>query len=389
MPIPELTQTVVIDGKDVPWLREVESRGRTSHVHWDGCEVQRQLYCNHYWTAPHVCAALLGFVLRGVDGTGGAIFTRYLPAFDPIYDQILYCNEARWDHVDGDKKSISNASPIGGAAGNVTKVQAYSHFMFEINRVGENKVVVDNDGSITEGVPGGAFITASYRPLISAYRGPYGVLDEVGRHRQFDFMDPVLTPGVQTIPWPDGLQLVKRGKTFGNTNPDNISGELADPITIPLIEFTIRRMFLGKVPHQRFSELQNTVNEDAWPSGQANSDQWPYTLPQFPAHTLRFDGYTETRHWSQSSNLNQWHEVEFHFSWRNYRDFPIMDLNGDSTGRTWVTWNHALANPFDADLAWYRVRRNSGLLFDGVGGEDLYTSSDFDTLFATISPASL
>lgn len=368
MPIPELRPTVVIDNVDVPHLREMESRGRTSHVHWDGCEVQRQFYVKHFRAAPHVCEALLGFVLRV-----GSTYVRYLPAVDPYYDQILYCNEARWDHIDGDKKSISNSPPIGGAAGEVPALDAYNHFMGQVN-------------SVPERAEGGAFITASYRPLISGYHPIRynNILTAADRDRQFDFMDPVLMPGTQTIPWPDGLVLIKRGKIGDLLNEDNVSGELADPITIPLIQFSVRRMFLGKIPYRALDQLLNHLNTSAWPSGTVAGLAWPWTFPQFPAETLRFDSYEETRHWSQSSDLNKWHEVKLNFSWRNHYDHAVRDADGEHLVGTFpVTWNHILANPTNEDLGWYRVfRKTDDFRFP------LYTLGNFDDLFGTVTPQS-
>ena len=378
MPIPELRSTLRerdADGliQDVPHLRELESRGRTSHVHWDGCEVQRAFYVNHFRAAPDVCAALLGFVLRGVSGAGGSIYVRYLPAFDPYYNQILYCNEARWDHVDGDKKSISNSPPIGGAAGDVPALNAYLHFKEQVNTVRERG-------------EGGAFITASYRPLISGYHPQRynNILTAADRDRQFDFIDPILTSGTQTIPWPDGFQIVKVGKIGGIGNWDNVSAEVVDPVAIPLIEFSIRRMFLGKVPYRALDALLRYVNAEAWPAGTPGDLVWPWTFPQFPAHTLRFDSYEETRHWSQSSDLNKWHELKLNFSWRNHYDTEVRDSNGRLLeGSHPVTWNHILINPFNADLGWYPVYRN----WD-THRSRLYLLGDFDALFAAVTPQS-
>ena len=365
MPIPELRNMVVVDGENVPHLETMESRGRTNHVHWDGCEVQRQFYINHYRAAPDVCAALLGFVLRETTQAGGLVYRRYLPAFDPYYNQILFCNEARWDHVD--QKAISNSTPLAATAEGLEQTAAYHRFMAGASVVPER-------------AEGGAFITASYRPLISAYTVS-------NRDRQFDYMDPILTPGVSTIPWPDGLQIVKDGRILG-INADTLSQEAADPIAIPLIEFTVRRMFLGKIPYVTWNIHLNKVNYLPWPSVPAG-EGWPWTIPQFPAETLRFDSYKVTSHWSQSSTLNLWYEVEFHFSWRSYVDYPVFGLNGENLGRQWVTWNHVFINPLDADLGWYRViRKDERAPIHEVHGENLYGRSDFDLLFRPVTPAS-
>jgi len=371
MPIPELRMSFPIGKVETPHLAEIECRGRTSHVHWDGAEVQRLFYVNHYKAAPEVCEGLLGFVLRD-----GNKYRRFLPASDPYYDQILYCNEARWDHVDGDKKSISN-SPAIGTPGRVPTLAAYHYYL-------GRDTVKGKLNTVAELAEGGAFITATYRPMISGYTGLYGVLDAAGRDRQFDFMSPTLTSGTQTVPWPDGFEILKRFNIGGLANADEVSADVVDPYTIPLIEFSIRRMFLGKVPYRTFDRMLNRVNHEAWPPGQPNADQWPYSIPQFPAETLRFDSYEETRHWSQSSEKNKWHEVKLNFSWRNHYSLDVHHLDTALLleGEQPVTWNHIFINPFGADLGWYPIFRNRN-----THTTKLYFLGNFDTLFGTVTPS--
>ncbi len=381
MPIPELRPTLVIDNRDVPHLLHMESRGRTSHVHWDGCEVQRQFYVNHYWAAPHVCAALLGFVLQE-----GAVYKRYLPANDPIYNQILYCNEARWEHVD--KQSISAAAPINAVSGNVSVEQAYSHFMFEVNRIGENKVTVDNGGLITEGVPGGAFITASYRPLISAYygddysSGPGGPIPR--RERQFDFLDPQIVPSTRSVPWPMGLAVKPGGDVL---NALDVPDAHMEPLIVPTLEFTVRRMFLGRVPYEILNPALGTVNNADWPAGNYRAPNWPWTIPQFPAETLRFDSYQVIPHWSQSSTFNTWYEVKLHFLARAFRGSPFYDQNGVRSALGDVTWNHAFfaAVGERGGVAWWYVSKRMTVI-PVFTYAPVYTPISFHTLFAPVNP---
>jgi hypothetical protein len=371
VPIPELRPTLVANDVDIAHLREFEARGRTSHVHWDGCEVQRRFYVNNYRAAPHVCEALLGFVLRS-----GSVYQRYLPAVDPYYNQILYCNEARWDHVDGDAKSMSNSPPVGGASVVDLPIdEAYANFMGKVNTVAEE-------------AEGGAFVTASYRPMISGYHPIRydNILTPADRDRQFDFMQPTLTPGTQTIPWPDGFEILKRYILTNLPNTDTVSAEVADPYTIPLIQFSVRRMFLGKVPYRALDQLLNHVNHEAWPPGDPSGIGWNYTFPQFPAETLRFDDYKETRHWSQSSDLNKWHEVQLNFSWRNHYDSQVHHLDTAELlgGQNPVTWNHIFINPFGALLGWWPIFRNR----DTIHSSKLYLVGNFANLFAPVTPAS-
>jgi hypothetical protein len=366
MAIPILTRSLGVDaaGDPIPHLREFESRGRTSHIHWDGCEVQRQFYVDDYRAAPEVCGALLGFVLWTGNG-----YQRYLPAFDPYYNQILYCNEARWDHVDGDKKSISNSPAIAGAPAEVPAEEAYLHFRDKVNTVREE-------------AEGGAFITASYRPLISAYHGDrYGIFSESNpdRDRQFDFMDPQITAGSKTIPWPDGMVVRTDADILKWTA---VSEEVADPVTIPTKDMTIRRMFLGEVPYAGYDAALGKVNNAAWPVGNPGTIQWPWTIPQFPAHTLRFDSYNVIRHWSQHSRANIWYEVELNFSAISLVEDGVHNSEGTYIGVAPVTWQHVFLDPgIRFRLGWFWCYRGGDF---GVRPPTFrFHTYNFDNLFGT------
>lgn len=321
MPLPHLLQTINIPGEPepLPHLVHFESRGRTSHVHWDGCEVQRQFYIDRFKAAPHACAALLGFVLQE-----GTRFVRYLPAVDTYYDEILYCNEAKWDHVE--KKAISNSTAIDPVARNLDQAQAYVNFMERVNRIAERP-------------EGGAFINASYRPLISAYHGDaYGHrADPPNRFRQFDFMDPVIVPGNKTYPWPLGL-VVKPSQPF--TREIDVPPEVADPLMLPTKQLSMRRMFLGRVPYEILDAALGAVNNAPWPAGNPREIDWAWTIPQFPKETLRFESYEVTPHWSQLSVRNVWFEVKLNFTAIAFRGSPVYDSDEVKSDIGDVTWNH-------------------------------------------------
>lgn len=375
---------------DLQLIVEFESRGRRSHIHWDGAEVQREFYCRPFRAAPQACAALVGYVERT-----GQSYTRRLPAIDPYYNQICYCNEARWEHVDGGKGSIAYSQGVAAQTPDFDPIPAdtYNHFMAQVNTVPELSAILPANPTeadvqrVQDELAHGAFITASYRPLISAYTGLYGVPD---RDRQFDWMNPLIVPGLRTIPWPDGL-FIKQHPTGNRPVPTEVS----EPIPIPIKELTIRRLLLGKVPYTYFDLFLGKVNFAAWPTGDYGEESWAYTIPQFPAETVKFESYEVIPHWSQLSERNLWYEVVFHFSIISLHDVRVNDADGQQqSGRKPVTWNHALFRPAilrviptAAKVEWWYVHRNDGITINiGEEGGPLYGKIPFDGLFTPVTP---
>jgi hypothetical protein len=201
------------------------------------------------------------------------------------------------------------------------------------------------------------------------------------RLRQFDWMDPLVTPGVSTVAWPDGLSLV--GRTLGFTNLDTISPE-REPIMVPILELTVRRLFLGRVPNEILDPLLGKVNDRPWPGREKLA--YPYTFPQSPPETLRFDSYEIIPHWSQSSYRNQWFEVKLYFTGRRLFAQHLHNLSGGYIGAGWVTWNHTLANPslVENRPGWYRVIRTDDINL--ATRNSLYQEVDFDLLFDEVKP---
>lgn len=369
-------------GPDLRPLTHCESRGRTSHVHWDGAEVQREFYVTPFAQAPHVCAALLGFVLK----VGSQEFKRYLPAFDPYYDQILYCNEAKWDSRD--KKEISASQAVRGEILNLSQESSYWMLMNRLNAIAEMHYVQKGPKDAFELGAGGAFVNASYRPMISGYHPTLSndaTPDAIykARARQFDFMEPLTTPGSETIPWPLGIMYrwSYPGGFLTEKPYQPVPAESAKPITVSVNEFTMRRMFLGNVPTARFADIMGTINHAAWPAGDQTAPDWQWTFAQFPPETLRLEGYEVITHWSPLSHNNQWFEVVFHFLHRNKYD-TVYDKDAKRLDKGAVTWNHTFIRPSNAHAAWYRMFRNEpGGLY-----EPLYNTSQFDRLFAPVFP---
>lgn len=382
-------------------VTEWESRGRTAHSHWDGVEVQRIFHMRPYSQAHQVAAALEGSVYYEADG-GGSRWVRALPARDP-YCPECYCNEVRIDHVDPQKDSISFSPSIRWSRFIVKKSPEaqVAHFLERTRLVGEEPA-------------GGAFLTASYRPLVSAYRpfvspgdeeeGP----SEYELAKQFDWIEPRFMPGNLTVPWPEGLNC-NSSRTIQQPFIAQVPPETAKPIHLPVHEFTIRRLLVGSIPWQTINWLTNTVNAGVktYESvGEALSGWgWPYRedqnrtdLPRFLPGTLRFDKCEVVDHYSRTAANNKWFELIYHFSWLCFQDHNVYDRNGyllNGGNLTDVTWNHVLMSPSHflkhSPFGWYFVFKSkvvnwrvawSPFVTKIIRGQGpLYAPGDFDALF--------
>ena len=385
----------------VPDLSKVtkwESRSRTVHSHWDGLEVQRVFRMRPFSEAYQVQAALEGSVYRE---TTTSDWTRRLPARDAYYPDC-YCNETRIDHVDPQKDSISFSPSI-----------RWSRFLATKDAETQLLDFLERTRLVGEQPAGGAFLTASYRPLVSAYipqvspGDPDSQPSDLERSKMFDWIGPTFTPGAKSIPWPLGLGVQVAGfQPFSAHVPP----DAANPVHVPTHGFTIRRLLVGKIPWKTINALTNTVNSGLLPSegmtaaNMLEGPGWPYrenrattTLPLFPPGTLRFDKCEVKNHYSPIAAHQHWHELTYHFSWlclssKNVHDAAGLDLTALG-GLAPVTWNHVLMRPTKltdkAPVGWYFVQKYSPWTIVRlpfirnvtVADGPIYGPSDFDTLF--------
>lgn len=373
---------------DLTGIEKFETRGKTVHSHYDGREIQRTFHLlgdvipgrtppARYQKAPDVVEAMLGSVTREVEGDK---WTRHFPAQDPEYPQC-YCNEVKVRQIHPDAISKSPTLGLGNLAAETTPEARYAKFMQQVNGVQDNPA-------------GGCFLTASYRPLMSAYRpSPSDPHESDGRI--FDWIDPHFTPGVRTGPWPDGLQIATRTKAVSVWTP-SVPDEVAQPVNIPITEFTIKRLLVGEVPYTLLDRLLNSVNDRSWPVP-ANQ----YTIPLFPKGTLRFDNYKVANHYSPASGGGLWYELVYHFSWMNLLDSPVFGEEGqllDKGGYANVTWNHVLVRPAVPltggivlkDLGWYFIMKIRYPDWQEAVGKGtvgpLFSFADLDPLFMLNPP---
>ncbi len=369
-------------------LKVLQSRGREVHTAWSGMEVHRTFYFEPYEAFEEVTLILQGRTEAGADPT----WTRFLPAKDP-YFPTLFCNEIRVSLTD--PRLALSTSPdleVGNAADGNPIVTIL------------DKLETHHE-SPGEGYAGG-FITAIYRPLITARIT--GLEAE-----KFDWMDAKFNPVFKQIPWPTGLKTfvaldslsaeARAALAAGAVGliggaallvvlaqggvDATIPPELADTITVPIFEFTIRRLLVHTPPFDAI----------AWCAGKLNSVDAPFpgtTLPDFAADTLRFDGAEiEGR---LDALGNQWFEIIYHFSWLNMLSHDVFGLDGLPIDRAPVTWNHVFMRPSFlgislSEIGWWPVVRNTDLRIFDVGipnllngpatGGALYNTANFLDLF--------
>lgn len=392
-------------GKPLSGIETFESRGSTVHTHYDGREIQRIFYLKPASMAPAVIAAMQGSVVSG-QGIDGATVHRLFPARDPYYDEC-YCSEVKMTYVD--PRAIAESDSL----------KLNHPVLFTPDPEFRHRIFMQKLNDIKDTPAGGCFLTASYRPLITGWKPGQSLEGEFESaiDQRFDWVNPHFTPTVRTVPWPDGFRIAT-GATVGGLTAGwtaTVPDEVAEPVNIPVIEFTVKRLFVAKPEFGLLNALMNTVNKEAWPNAQgaaASMGTYKNSIPQFPPGTLRFDSYEIIEHASPVPAGPVWYELVYHFSWLSLVDKPVFnnlgDLSGDN-GLAVVTWNHVLMRPLTPitgqpirglPLGWYYVMKTQQpdwlvdhlltitigapllMLFDirlTVG--PLYSFADFDPLF--------
>ena len=293
---------------------KLEQIGRTEHTSGSGIEIVRTFYCEPYESFRWVQQQLQGSVTKD-----GGEWKRTAPAKDP-YTSTCYCTETLVDFADPDAMASA--------------------------KIGDNKLDVAE--TLQTGVAG-AVIRATYRPLITAWESdePDNPDDD-----RWDWIDPIITPGVRQLPWPDGLFAAVDEVVFDDDNV-MIPTEAATPVGLPVHNFSIRRLLVGEMPWKEIANASQAVNIVTFPGGV--SDKAKPNLPEFQPFTLRFDG-AEMQNMMDADG-NRWHELKYNFSWINFYTDRLFDINGkQKTGP--VTWNHVFFNPginAGGKIGWYEV----------------------------------
>ncbi len=342
-------------------MTEIASTGRVHRSSSSGMTTQRKFDVDPFKDWLEVAHAAQG----SVTGSPGN-WTRTLPAKDP-YVETNYCNEVRVDLEHPDL--LCSSDKLGPDGGTIKE-------RLELT-----------PESPTEGAAG-AKLTATYRPLITS--NP----DAESPHHPFDWMNATFNPGFVQVPWPEGLFAAVKidpGAFLGGAGAAGVIDflaavalpkDLALPISVPVIDFSIRRILVGEPPWETINALAGKVNAGAFPRP-AND------LPTFPAQTLLFDDVDVINRLDAKGN--RWYELVYNFRWIKLYDEFVVDKDGNGKP-DWVTWNHALMRPWwlgAKRLGWYSVHRRENLSdvpfkvnIIQLSGGPLYTlGDDFMPLF--------
>ncbi len=325
----------------------IQQLDRTVHTTSSGIEITRLFYVKPYAFHTLVMQRLQGSVQDG---------QRLAPLRDP-YIRNCYCNECVTTFAD--PRVNAGADSLDEDGGDV----------------GEQLEVLKEPLPNTAG----AFVTAHYRPLITAFPtdDPNGT--------QWDWIDPIVQPGIRQIRWPLGLYISIDSPFFGAGSPDAVPDDSGDPLTIVIHDVSIRRILVDQVDWDGIAAAAGTVNRRPFPSGLPNNK----VLPIFRPGTLKYMGSDVVNMLDASGN--RWYEVTHRFKWITHWSRITMDALGQAKDN-WITWNHILMRPRTAQLGWYPVwqaqDQNSILVaLQGVAdgfaarGGPLHNEADFMELF--------
>ncbi len=326
---------------------------RVVHTTSTGIDITRDFYVEPYSAHQEVIFRLQGSVV------GGA---RRRPARDP-YIRNCFCNETLTRYAD--PRVNASAEELSKDAGRGTMEQ------------------LEAREEPAEGLAG-VVIRAHYRPLLTAWtsKKPADPDDEA-----WDWIDPIVTPGVRMLPWTGGLYIQTQAGTR------SVPPETANPISIPVDDITIRRLFLSEVPWNAIDALKGAVNNSHFPpANHAAVGGFPNCQPR----TLKFEG-AEKRNMLDTAG-NRWYELTLRFKHLGHASGVVYNTGGHEANNAAVTWNHVFTSPtalkiIKGKTGWYEVWRGLELNLGFAGlvnfqvfgvalaGGNLYNEGDFLELF--------
>ena len=353
-----------------------------------GGSIVRTLYCEPYTAYPTVETALKGTLLQG-----DPVWTRVRPHNDPIKSRY-YCMDCksvpfRPETVTGMAPSNFDPTADDGDAthnGQLTECQRalnnkddfnYSNFVdFGANPpIAPAAIATGGTTWANNDVPPGrcgAFITATYRPLIFQP----GIVDGYGSGGftqgtsidAFDYVDPVWTP--ETVATQTGRSLFLRGGSALNNVPfavktDENFGGLSDTFSKPetIWHLTFRRLMVPFLPKIAFGLLQEKVNAVAVTIGNLT----------FPIGTLCFEMATNNLRLGPDGTI--WYEITLNFKVRLLWDNYYKADGSFSWDKGWIDWNHQFGIPSVRLTGWqwgsagyYPVVWNSSVAQGFYGG---------------------
>ncbi len=343
---------------------KLEQLNRTEHTSTSGIEITRTFYCEPYESFRFVQQQLQGTVT--VDKDDAEKWVRTSPMRDS-YTVNAYCTETLVNFAD--EEAMASAPGLSDEARDTIIKQ-----------------LQDAKEKLQGGVAG-AIIKATYRPLITAWESSN---PEDPEDNRWDWIDPIIQPGVRQLPWPEGLFAAVDEIIFDDGNV-SVPDSVATPIGLPVHQFSIRRLLVGEVPWDAIEQAAQSVNITTFPGGK--SEKAKPNLPTFEPFTLRFDG-AEVQNMMDVDG-KRWYELKYNFSWISFNSDRLFDRSGKQKQGP-VTWNHVYFNPganAGGIIGWYEVfqgtQHNTFLMRQlarflpglQLTGGRLYNATDFNDLF--------
>lgn len=351
-------------------IRCIENVGRIEHFDQEGGgSIQRVIYVEPYTAHPTVCTALKGTVMKDGDGPD---YKRVPPHQDPIYDRY-YCDDVKVvpmspESISGMKTSGFNpAANDGDAAHNGQLTAARTALdniddfdgtnMFDPGLDPNLEIAQIQTGGVAPTSGGepkgrcGAYITATYRPLIFA-PGISGAGS--APYPEFDYIDPVMRPITKMTQMGRDLQFI--APVFGMPAL-SYAGGVTDTASIPevLWELTCRRIMVPFVPDHTFSTLSNRINFDVFKFGNRN----------LPIGCVRMEAPDIIMKMAPDGAV--YYDIAMKFTirllWEEYFRVvsdPAPPTNGNPTGFNtgYVSWNHQLGIPTLTGIAkWFGIQQ--------------------------------
>ena len=187
------------------------------------------------------------------------------------------------------------------------------------------------------------------------------------------------------LPWPGGMHAAVDAVV---AKTRDVPKEAAQPIAVPVSDFSVKRILVGEPPWIEVRSLANAINDEVWPEeGTPPAIGLQMT---FPKGTLKFVDMDIKN--MLTAGGKRWYEITLNFKWLHFVSARIHDDGGKLIPAGHVTWNHMLMRPSGFPVGWYTVflsgtRQELGMNIDflrpgmAIKEGKLHHTTNFDNLF--------
>lgn len=375
------------------YVQRIQQVGRNEHIDENGHGYfERTFYVEPYTSHPWVMTALKG-TISPPQGGGNQNWTRILPHSDPIYldaagNPLWFCTDAKC--IPMNPKSITGCKSTGFEASNDLPTQATNitnalnnvdDFDFAsipdvmtVNETLNGEVDYNNNQPFTSKGNAGAYITATYSPLLLVPGLDSSIL---GTPAVFDYTNPVITPLTVSTQLGRSLGLLAPKIKWNpvawalpqvwDDNPTDLFGGLSDSASVQEVVWEIRitRRLVPFLPQNALGALANKLNHAKFQIGSFNYAPGLVRM-ETPVITqgITPDGY---RYWNIELIYIVRQTYDSEYNWKSVLKDSTGAAIPDGKSQQWVDWNHVLGVP-----------ALGGVPQAGVG---YYQAGWFDTVF--------